>query len=156
MSQDNKKEVHPGPEKPDQGVEFAHRRQVIRGMASIPVALTLSSGAALANASSHACVTEEMTTAEQLPNCSTNPTDLEGWKTSGAQIKPDNDPTKPEGYCVAYAQESTPPGNPTITGFQYKHDGYYRFIDESGADIVSDGSSIGNPLRASCATSFLP
>ena len=31
MSQDNKKEIHLQPDLPEQGIEFAHRRQVIRG-----------------------------------------------------------------------------------------------------------------------------
>ncbi len=33
-------------------------------------------------------------------------------------ISCDNDTTKPEGYCVAYAEENTP-GDLTITGYQY-------------------------------------
>ncbi len=158
MSQDNKKEVHSEPEKPDQGVEFAHRRQVIRGMASIPVALTLSSGAALANASSHACVTEEDTMEIDLPDCGDDPNSilLKDWRTSAAKITPDaNDPAKPAGHCVAYAQESMPPGDPEITGFLYKSGSTSTFVDASG-DVIDDGSTIGNPLRASCATSFLP
>jgi len=153
MSQDNKKEVHSEPEKPDQGVEFAHRRQVIRGMASIPVALTLSSGAALANASSHACLTNEIATPDMLPDCNTDATALTGWSRSDALITPANDTTKPAGYCVAYAEENTP-GDLTITGYQYKSGDYYRFVDASGSD-VNGGSSLGNPLRASCATSFM-
>lgn len=148
MSKDNKKEVQLQSDLPDKGEEFAHRRRVIRGMASIPVALTLSSGAAMANASSHTCLTNP--TGSPQVDCNENDL-VPGWLNSSSKIAPSGETKK---YCVAYARETDPPGHYIITGYRYKKaDNTYTFIDGSG-NIVQGGMT-GNPLRASCATSFL-
>jgi len=157
MSKDNNREAQPESDLPEQGEAFAQRRQVIRGMASIPVALTLSSGAALANTSSHACLSNESGVVPS-PSCSdTSP--VPGWATSGttktpATIDGITYPASdfPAKYCVAYAEENMPPnGQYVVTGYRYEHNGNSIFINENG---TLSNSTNGNPLRASCATSF--
>lgn len=148
MSKDNKKEVNLQSDLPDQGIEFAHRRQIIRGLASIPVAMTLSSGAAVANTSSHACLTNETSTP---PICSENSM-IPGWLNSPGKIVSPLNSGKPAKYCVAYAEDDGQ-GGYTITGYNYQHFSYQRYVGPDGKTVI--GNLTGNPLRASCATSFL-
>ena len=150
MSKDNKKEVHLQSDLPDTGEAFAHRRKVIRGMASIPVALTLSSGAAMANASTHACLTGPI---PAVPNCDAN-NKIDGWANSPVKIKPAGT-SKPEKYCVAYVEEDSSGklvGNPYYR-YDYQSFGVtkYKYINQDG----TDAANIGHPLTASCAASFM-
>ena len=150
MSKDDKSEAQHQPDQSEQGVEFAQRRKVVRGLASIPVAFTLSSGAALANTSFHACV--NTTPVETVPDCSTNENDLSGWMYKF--IKPNYTNGDQERFCVAYAEEKTA-GVLDITGYNYKKNpgDTTTFIGPDGEEVI--GGLSGNPLRASCATSFM-
>ena len=147
MSQDNKKEIHLQPDMPEQGIEFAHRRQVIRGLASLPVALTLSSGAAVASSSNHQmCLTLED---REPPDCDTG-TLLQYWHTERV-----DHPSQfmPEKSCGTYAQ-SNGGGGYSVTGYRYTHNYNTYYIGADGQTVLS-GRPAGNALTASCATSFM-
>lgn len=149
MSQDNKKEIHLQPDLPEQGVGFAHRRQVIRGLASIPVALTLSNGAAAANASSHICLMQEY----EQPYSKNDESEIMEWAHHSNKIAPAGWGDRSKKYCVAYADED-PQGSMYITGYHYKTSYTSKFINENGY-MVNGGVPKGHALRASCATSFM-
>jgi|GEM_PF-3628355 len=141
----------------DEATAFATRRKVIKGLAStVPVALTLSNGAAMADASSHQCLTkQDSIPGINPPDCSDDVNDLEGWEHSAEKIKPNSSGGGPK-YCVAYADEPTP-GNLQITGYNYSHTTgqgtTYTFIDQDGNTV--SGGPLGNPLTTSCGGSFI-
>ena len=126
----------------DAGKEFATRRRVIKGlMSSVPVALTLSNGAAMANTShTHQCGQEPPTTP---PQCTAETPPNDGWVYSADKIAP-TDADTPK-YCVAYTDSSG-----KFIGFKYD-DG--KYIDEHGNETAP--TTIPYPLSSACAASFV-
>ncbi len=168
MSKDQDQEAISRASATDAGAAFAQRRKVIRGLASIPVALTLSNGARAANASSHQCLLNEE---GPPPNCVTDAGDASPeWvysadpadPTQVISVKPNEIAASfPRKYCVTYAEESGDPNGYSVTGFNYQYVDPSQpqpnraiFIDQNG-NRVNGGNIFGNPLRASCAGSFV-
>ena len=142
----------------EMGVEFAARRRVIRGLTSVPIALTLGNGAAQANASSHQCLTNQEPGVH--PACVADPAAKDPrWDYSDAAVAPYNNNNKEKAkYCVKYAKEFTPGQPPALTGYLYDNkDGSKVFltVDQFGNVNGSSSSPIGNPLTTSCAISFV-
>ena len=137
----------------NQDSDFAKRRRIIKGLVATPVVYTLSNGRALALTSSHQCLVNNPQ--ESQPDCV---------RTSSSPMQPDNQwlwhkvqkGTAPERWCVAHAEEDTGLTSYTVTGYDWRftsNSGQFRhvFIDANGNNIVHSG----NPLTASCATSFI-
>jgi len=139
----------------EQDETFKTRRRVLKSLGAIPVVYTLSNSSALALASSHQCIAN--TLAESQPDCvkiSTSPVEPDN-KWIWHQAKNSNG--IPKRWCVAYAEENADLKSYTVTGYDWRftrNNGTkaHRFIDQNGQTL---NSHFGNPLTASCATSFI-
>ncbi len=139
--------------------DFVERRRVIKGLASLPVILTLGNGSARANASAHQCLekTPRMSEPACTPIDEADPNIYTGWVAEpvSSQDGRYRDEGDPEGdhLCVVYAQDMQMPGS--------AYDKVpYRVVDQNGDQIpltnVEALPEVGNPLNVSCATSFMP
>ncbi len=140
---------------PDRGEAFASRRRVIKGLAStIPVALTLSNGAAMANTSNYQCIATQPPGAE--PDCGVGSPPDNTWLydlvSPPATSPGDEQNTLGDKYCVRYVD---PTGNTTGYSYSYLNQSStvsHVFINQDGTEVP--GGLSGNPLSGSCAGSF--
>jgi hypothetical protein len=128
--------------------DFVTRRRVVKGLAGLPVILTLGNGSAQANASAHQCLTKITPVTEPQPSCT--PTGqgggdpYPGWVT---QIVTHPD-TGQEYVCVVYAEETDPPGS----GYDILP---YTFdVDQNGTP-VPPSTPTAHPMSVSCDASFV-
>jgi len=136
--------------------EFASRRHVIRGLASVPVILTLGNGSAEANVSNHQCIADSNAVPD--PGCADLSTSDQviddgfvrqtfSYDYTLTPSDPGYDPSNPitetrYKSCVVYGTEPTPG---TLAQHSY-------IVDQDGGAVTAP--SEGNPLTVSCLTSF--
>ncbi len=147
------------------GADFARRRKIMLGLASAPVVLTVSN-AAMANASSHQCVTNAIQGTE--PPCipftdqasanaaqatlnnqfwAAGPVNTDNNTNTGIDLTGLNNNlvSGADQMCVPSGDEPTP-DILQITGYRQAGGNY---IDQDGGAALA-----GNPLSASCLASF--
>ncbi len=122
----------------DTGKEFAARRRVLKGLISVPVAVTLSNGAALAGSSSQCYLKIPPEAADGETYCLPGDTD-EVWSRFG-YTKTQQANGQQTKYCLDYVDDAG--------------DDIPVTIDQNGWPVRPTGEN-RHPLTISCATSFL-
>ena len=147
------------------GTDFARRRKIMLGLASAPVVMTVSN-AAMANASSHQCVTNTIPGTEpacipftDAASANTAQATLNNNFWAAGPVNTDNNTgtgvdltglnnnlvSGADQMCVPSGDEPTP-DILQITGYRQPGGNY---IDQDGG-----AATAGNPLSASCLASF--